>query len=452
MYDICKRHLLLLLAVINLAVVQGMLFAGDRPVVLRPTARFGTTDLRHPCEISTCAFIPDRQVLITTGAESLIRFWDIRTRRVIRQLDGRQGIVVACDCSNDGNYLIAAGGDKTAKIWRLAQSAPVLTLQHKSQVNCVAFSADVRFALTGCSDSSIHVYDVLKHKEKAVIQLSDRPVLDAVFLKGNSSMIACDLGGQVRLLSLATQTTPTKISCSYRVKRLCASPDGTTILLVGDSNELAGVSGNNLEPKPIYRQSRAIVNATFTSNESIAVSDDLGYIVLYNIAQKKVLKRFRACTSFVQALSFDKSTSTLAVATWNAVRLWDVNSGKELDPASGHFAEIRSTRFSNDEKTLAFGSLDGKLSIINIPERKLVKTIDANCGSVLALDVMPQSGRVVVGGKNGTVVIYRSEDGMECKQLRIGNEDVDSVSCSRDGKIVAFGARTCGRLLRFGVV
>jgi WD40 repeat protein len=72
----------------------------------------------HPKPVAACAHVPGTD-LLATGSDGTIRLWDLKTRKVAKELkDGHPAEVTALVVSPDGKWLISTGPDGT-RGWEL---------------------------------------------------------------------------------------------------------------------------------------------------------------------------------------------------------------------------------------------------------------------------------------------------------------------------------------------
>ena len=74
----------------------------------------------------SAAFSPDGQRIVTASADKTARVWDAATGKPIGEpLKGHEGAVKSAAFSPDGKRIVTASLDKTARIWDAATGKPI---------------------------------------------------------------------------------------------------------------------------------------------------------------------------------------------------------------------------------------------------------------------------------------------------------------------------------------
>jgi WD40 repeat protein len=71
-------------------------------------------------------------------------------------------------------------------------------------------------------------------------------------------------------------------------------------------------------------------------------------------------------------VSFSPDGKTLVSGSYKTIKLWNVETGKEIGSFSGHNDYVRSVSFSPDGKTVASGGDDCKVKLWDIKSKKLI--------------------------------------------------------------------------------
>ena len=92
--------------------------------------------------------------------DNWIYLWDLDSKLSIKTFKGHKDHVTSLAFSPDGNYLVSASKDETIKIWDIKTGKVVNTLKnHQDNVNSVAFSLDGKYMASGSDDETIIIWD-----------------------------------------------------------------------------------------------------------------------------------------------------------------------------------------------------------------------------------------------------------------------------------------------------
>jgi WD40 repeat protein len=144
------------IATILLAILALRLFPDLSPKPLRLVRTWKA----HKSPITSIAFFPDGQRLLSASWDGTVRIWKVNDGTKMDELSPSRPIRFAT-LSPDGQLLAISTYDPTIQLWRLSDKTLLRTLRgHKDWVHEVVFSPDGKFLISGSKDGTVKVWQV----------------------------------------------------------------------------------------------------------------------------------------------------------------------------------------------------------------------------------------------------------------------------------------------------
>jgi len=127
----------------------------------------------HNMNINSATFSPNGSLVCTASDDGSARIIDAQTCRQLHSLRDAtaskpagggwflsgQAKVKSAHFSPDGNRIVTASQDKTARIWDVKTGQALHVLQHVAPVNVAKFSPDGRLIVTAADDGSVYIWN-----------------------------------------------------------------------------------------------------------------------------------------------------------------------------------------------------------------------------------------------------------------------------------------------------
>ena len=279
------------------------------------------------------------------------------------------------------------------------------TIGHQG-VQSIAYSVDGRTLASGCSDSTIKLWDSQRGAE-----------------------VDFHTAQRARVSSVACSTA-------------CAGerPDGNTIASTSYDNIIKLWDfQRGTEIKTFGGHQQYFSSIAFSPNaKTIAIGSQLKPIKLWDSQSGAEFDFPTAHSARVSSVAFSSDGKTIASGSYDrTIKLWDSQSGRELHSLTGHEDDIHSVAFSPDGKTLASGSKDHTIKLWDNQSGVELETLTGHRHGVLSVAFSPDGGTLASGSIDKTIKLWDNLIGIELKTLTEHNGWVSNVAFSPDGKTLA---------------
>jgi WD40 repeat protein/serine/threonine protein kinase len=139
----------------------------------------------------------------------------------------------------------------------------------------------------------------------------------------------------------------------------------------------------------------------------------------------------------------------LAACTWGPdhdITIWDVSTRKPVRVLKGHTAIVVRVTYSTDGKRLASASDDRTTRIWDAETGVEKLQLDRHEGNVAGAVFSHDSRWIYTAGTDGTLRLSDASMGKEKKAVRVEGLTFNSIELSQDGKLIAAGNDTQGRV------
>jgi len=141
-------------------------------------------------------------------------------------------------------------------------------------------------------------------------------------------------------------------------------------------------------------------------------------------------------------LSRDGNTA-LSASEDNTLKVWDVESGRELRTLAGHTNAVRGVALSADGRLAVSASEDNTLKVWEVESGRELRTLIGHTNIVRDVALTPDGQVAVSASEDNTVKIWEVESGRELRTFDRHYEAVNSVAISDDGRVGVSASDDC---------
>lgn len=162
---------------------------------------------------------------------------------------------------------------------------------------------------------------------------------------------------------------------------------------------------------------------------------------LWDVLSGKVLRCFKGHSSIARSVAYSSDGNyVLSGSDDKTIRLWSITTGEELRRFEGHAGYVLSVAFSPSGQLILSSSADSTIKLWDVTTGKEVRSFDEHDGDVTSVAFSPDAKHILSGSWDHTVRLWDISTGKEIRRLEGHKGYVLSVDCSVEGRYVISGS------------
>jgi len=399
----------------------------------------------HPSDVTSVKFSPDGKQLLTGSGDQTARLWDAQTGQELLALKGHTDSVTSVAFSPDGKQFLTGSGDQTARLWDAQTGKELLALKgHNDWLNSVAFAPDGKRVLTGGNDRSARLWDAQTGKELLALKGHTSEVTSVAFAPDSKRVLTGSRDNTARLWDAQTGKELLALKGHKEpLEAVAFAPDGKRVL-TGSWDKTARLwdaqTGQELLALKGHNTSDVGSVAFAPDGKQLLTGSGDQTARLWDAQTGKELLTLKGHTGRLTSVAFAPDGKRILTGSWdNTARLWDAQTGQELFTLKGHAGRLTSVAFAPDGKRVLTGSCDHTARLWDTQTGKELLALKGHTWFVNSVAFAPDGKRVLTGSYDKTARLWDARTGKELLTFRGHRAWVTAVAFAPDGKHVLTG-------------
>jgi WD40 repeat protein len=397
--------------------------------------------------VSSIMFSSDGKQILSGSSNYThnIKLWDAETGEEIRTYFGHKRPVNSVVFSPNGKQILSCSEDGTIKLWDIESGQEIRTFSgYTNSYGLIFFNHNENFVFSGSEDGSIILWDT---EEGKVIRIYSRQNEFIISVNPDRKQIFSTFGHFNELLKLWDAETGSELKTfsghNSAVGFAVFSSDGKQILSCSQdfTLKLWDVETGN-EIRTFSGHTSYITDIAFSPDCKQILSGSWdGSVRLWDVDNGQEIWTFRGeDINTVTSIAFSPDGKYILAGTTDfyyhskekIIKLWNAETGNELQTFYGHGDGVVSVTFSPDGKYILSGSNDNTIKLWEIETGRIIKTFTGHFGRVCSVIINNSGNRIISASTDGTVRLWDIATGKEIASF-ISFTDGEWIVITLDG-------------------
>jgi WD40 repeat protein len=204
--------------------------------------------MKHDGWVNSAQFSADGQRVVTACSDETARVWDAATGKALSAPMKHDESVSSAQFSPDGQRVVTASLDKTARVWEAATGKALgEPMKHDDYVSSAQFSPDGQRVVTASEDKTARVWDAATGKALSAPMKHDGMVVSAQFSPDGQRVVTASRDKTARVWDIPTITTKDSADDVNLLANLAEATAGIALQAFGQTEILAALTPDQVK-------------------------------------------------------------------------------------------------------------------------------------------------------------------------------------------------------------
>ncbi|MBN2508084.1 MAG: protein kinase [Verrucomicrobia bacterium] len=322
-----------------------------------------TEPMRHHAVVGTAEFSPDGHSLVTASADRTAQVWDIRPgRALVHALPHVMRVESVC-WSPDGRRVLGVSPRRT-RVWDVDTGYPLEGAMFSRQqgVTHAGFSPDGQRLVVASDDGTARVWDGQGQQTLTPPMNHEAPVRHAEFSPDDRFVVTASADRTARLwISASGQPSGPPLRHTDTVRKAHFSPDAKNLVTVcNDKTARLWSVDTGQETVPALGHGDLVVCAQFSPSgkQVVTASSDQSARVWHAGSGHPLCRPLRHAAPVLSAQFSPDGARIVTASADETARIWDWRSGRQIGEPLIHQGRLNWAEFSPDSQRVLTASID----------------------------------------------------------------------------------------------
>ncbi len=394
-----------------------------------PRDGFGATSL---------AFSPDGKYLVCGADDTSILIFESSSLQLLKRIEAHNGWVNALAFNREGTQLASGSNDGRIILWSFPEMREITRLAgHHGTVNDLTFAPDDQLLVSGGGDQTLRVWDLNRPGVHTILRGHHGGVTSVFFSADGKELYSASYDDTVKVWPVGFGESSNVFRHPHWLFSTAFSPDGKLLAAAdyhGHAAAVWDVASRRRWEQPIGKHSEVVQIVAFSPDGKFLATAGTGdEVQLWNMAENRTAFVFPKARHMF-GMAFHPVEPLLAVAAGN-VRFWNTQTGRETKRlANLPEEEVARLAFSPDGKWIAFGTLDGRVSLRRLIGGDQSHSFHEHPTHVMQICFSPDSKLLASADRDNRIVLYDVRQHRPLKSFEAHTGGIWGLAFAPDGK------------------